>query len=404
MKTMLIALDSQKILEQMKKTGKYIVYSQDITFKEGVLEFLSKNIIDIVVTKDTLDGDITKEEYIKQIKTTAPTSKIILFCQKLDENYKGFLLANGVFNIIEEEEITFTKLFGMIEAKESQIIYNLEQTKNKQEKEERLVKIKSKQIISIYGTSGSGKSYITSFLGQILSKRLKLNTLLIDMDIQNPALDIYNNINGDINSLYYIMEDVDKDCFNSGSLKEMTKKEKENRNLSFLTNNLDMYECQNRISPCYYNVLYKEAIDNFDTVVLDMPSSPFLDVVSFSLTKSDKIFFVVNPNFISIRQAHKYLDLITNIWNINKAKIFIIINKITRNSLSKKQIESMLKGYKIVMEIDVDDSVEHIINGIQKIDIPKNQQFFEITSLFEEENEESLKKQRLYKKLIGARH
>lgn len=404
MKTMLIALDSQKILEQMKKTGKYMVYSQDITFKEGVLEFLSKNIIDVIVTKDTLEGDITKEIYIKQIKMISPTSKVILFCKKLDENYKGFLLANGVYNIIEEEEITFTKLFGMIEAKENQIIYNLEQAKNNLIKEEQTIKIKSKQIISVYGTSGAGKSYITSLLGQILSRRIKLNTILIDMDIQNPALDIYNNINGDINSLYYVMEDVDKDCFTTASLKEITKKEKDNRKLSFLTNNLDMYECQNRIAPCYYNALYKEALNNFDVVVLDMPASPFLDVVSYSLTKSDKVFFVINPNFISIRQAHKYLDLITNVWNIDKAKIFIIINKVTKNSLSIKQIESMLKGYKIILQVSKEGSIEHIINGIEKISIPKNQQFVELINVFEGENDEPFNKRGIYKKMIGAFH
>jgi MinD-like ATPase involved in chromosome partitioning or flagellar assembly len=361
MKTVLVALNSQKILEQIKKTGKYVVHSQDITFKEGVLEFLSKNIIDVIITKDDLEGDMTREIYIKQMKMISPTSKVILFTEKLDENYKGFLLANGIFNII-----------------------------------------KSKQIISIYGTSGSGKSYITSLIGQILSRKLKLNTILVDMDIQNPALDIYNNISGDINTLYYVMEDVDKDCFNSNSLKELIKKEKENRNLSFLTNNLDMYECQNRISPCYYNALYKEAVDNFDIVILDMPSSPFLDVTPFSLTKSDKIFFVVNPNFISVRQAHKYLDLLVNIWNIDKSKIFIILNKITRNSLSKKQVESMMKGYRIVMYVETSDNVEHIINGIQKITVPKDQQFSDLIQLFDPEVKMEEETIGVYKKIIGA--
>ena len=58
----------QLLLEQMKKTGKYLIYEQDILYMEGVLEYLSKNNVDILITKDTLSGDLTKQMYIKQIK------------------------------------------------------------------------------------------------------------------------------------------------------------------------------------------------------------------------------------------------------------------------------------------------------------------------------------------------
>ena len=381
MKTMLIAINNNKIIEQMKKTGKYIIYDQDIVYMEGVLEYLSKNSIDILITKDTLQGELTKEMYLKQVKIISPKTKVILFVQKLTEQYKGFLFANGIFNIVEDEEINFSKLFNIIESKENKVIYNYG-TDNKEIQKEKVVKVVSKQIISVFGTSGAGKSYVSSVLGQVLSKKMKYETLLVDMDIQNPALDIYNNIDGDINALYYVMEEVDNDCFNSNVLREVAKKERENKKLSFLTNNLDMYECQNRIAPCYYKALYKEAIENFDITLLDLPASPFLDVVPFSLAKSDKIFFVINPNFISIRQAHKYLDLIINVWNISKSKINIIVNKISRNSLSIKQIESILKDFNICLQIDKDENIEQIINGVKKIETDKIQGINNILKLF----------------------
>ena len=71
--------------------------------------------------------------------------------------------------------------------------------------------------------------------------------------------------------------------------------------------------------------MYAEAEKNYDEIIIDLPSAPFLDVVPFSLMQADKILFVVNPNFISIRQAVKYIDLMVNVWQIDKEKIYLII-------------------------------------------------------------------------------
>lgn len=369
MKKMLIALEDEKTFEQMKKSGKYMLHEQDITYKEGVIEFLSKNKIDIIITKDSLQGEMTREIYIKQLRLIAPKLKIILFAEILDDIYKSFLFAQEIFNIIEEE-ITFRRLFEMLESEKYEVLYkeNKNELKVNNLEIKKDIKIISKQIISVFGTSGSGKSYITSLLGQFISKILKINTLIVDMDIQNPAIDIYNNINGESNSLYYIMEDIDNNSFNTNTFRETINTVSGNKKLSFITNNLDIYECQNRLSSYYYKKLYKEAKEIFDVTIIDIPASPFLDIVPFSLMQSEKILFVINPNFISIRQAIKYLDLMVNVWNIDKKKIHIVINKILNTSLSEKQIQSMLRGYNFFINIENDIYVEQIINGGQVLD------------------------------------
>lgn len=55
MKKILIALDADGVINKINKTGKYKVYDKDITYQEGVLEYLSKNDVDVIVTKDSLD-------------------------------------------------------------------------------------------------------------------------------------------------------------------------------------------------------------------------------------------------------------------------------------------------------------------------------------------------------------
>ena len=236
---------------------------------------------------------------------------------------------------------------------------------------------------------GAGKSYISSILAQITSRKLKLNTLLVDMDIQNAAIDIYNNLNNSGNNLQYVMEEIDRGSFNAQMLNEIISKEKKrNGKLSFITNNMGIYECQNKLSEEYYAKLYSETESEYDVLVLDMPSAPFLDVVPYSLTKADKIFFVINPNFISIRQATKYLDLLTNIWKIQKEKIFIVVNRIKKDSLTIKQVMAILDGYNICLKVDDDPKLEGIINGIGELNyssIDKLNKVAEVLGLLQED-------------------
>lgn len=215
---------------------------------------------------------------------------------------------------------------------------------------------------------GAGKSYIASVLAQITSRKLKLNTLLVDMDVQNAAIDIYNNLNSSGNNLQYVIEEIDRGSFNSQILNELISKEKKrNGKLSFITNNMGIYECQNKLSEEYYSKLYSETENEYEVLILDMPSAPFLDVVPYSLTKADRIFFVINPNFISMRQATKYLDLLTNIWKIPKEKICIVVNRVKKESLSLKQISAILDGYDICLKVDEDVKLEGIINGMGEL-------------------------------------
>ena len=395
MKKVLVAMQNETLLGQLKKCGKYIVYNYDLDNKETVIEYLKRHEVDVLITKDVLDGNISKNDYIKEIRKQNQNIKIIICVNKLDEEYKGFLLANNVTNIIEGDEVTFSKITEMIESKTGIISF----------KEEKLISSKpikstvnviTKQKVAVFGTSGAGKSYIASVLAEITSKKFKLNTMLVDMDIQNAAIDIYNNLTNSTNSLQYLMEEIDRDSFNQEIFLELANKSNKNAKLSFITNNMGIYECQNKISETYYSKLYKEAENNYDLLILDLPATPFLDVVPFTLNKVDKVVFVLNPNFISIRQAIKYLDLITSIWKVRKDKIFIIVNKLKKDSLSVRQIEGLLKEYNVLLSIKDDEKVERIINGLDTISIDDFDNFQALSSMLgiEHENEKVTKRGR----------
>jgi len=362
-KKILIALDNSRIYDEIKEKDEYEVYEKDIVYKEGVLEYISQNDIDIVVTKDDLLGDMTKEIYIKQIRMLKPNIKIILFVKELEENYLNFLYNNNVLDIINERNnINTKKIINYINGIEGKSYF---QSKNSYDCENKdTLNIISKKKIAVFGTSGSGKSYVSTVLANMISKNLNMETLLIDFDVQNPAIDVYNNLNCNNNILMDIVKDVDNYTINNDTFDSNVHKKGK---ISYITNNSSIYDYQNNLCTKHYDKIYEIADKKYDVIISDTPSNIFLDITYNSIKKSDMVMFVINPNYISLRQAIKYLELLTNVWGIDRNNIYLVINKMTEWSLSISQIEALIPNYKVVMQIEYDNCLENVINGISNI-------------------------------------
>lgn len=364
-----IALNNEYIFEKIKERYKDKVYSFDISTKEDVIEYLSKQDDEIVlITKDNLEGNLNEKMYVKQIRLANPKVKLVYIVKELTDLYKQFLFANEVFNIIEGASISLEELVNNIEKDKSVIYKNMNKDGEEKVSEaavDYLVdrQVITKKIISIYGTSGAGKSYISSVIAREISKIFGFKISLLDMDLQNPSLDIYNNLDQNLDALGSIIEDVDNKYEISQAIDKYMIKDRYIPNLHYMTNNASIFDIQNKFSNKYYNQIYNCMKLKFDLCFIDLPASPFLDVVPYTITSSDIIFFVVNPNYVSIRQAVKYLDLITKLWNVSKDNIKIIINKKESNSLDNIQVKSLLGDYQIVMDFNYIDNMDSYING-----------------------------------------
>lgn len=365
----LVALNNSYIKSELEKKYLGNIYEYDILDMESVIEFLSKNNEPyIVITKDTLDGNLTDKMYIKHLKLANDKLRIIYIVKELTSEYKEFLFANEVLNILEGSTVTIESIIDLIEEDKSVVYKIIDKSSNEKINEAAIEyvvenQIVPKQLIAVYGTSGSGKSNCASILAKNISSKLNISVALLDMDIQNPAIDILNNVEGSNNTLSQIVEDVDKQKEINQIIEKYMIKDKNNKNLWYMTNNTSLFDCQNKLSNKYYNKIYNSIGLKYDYAIVDLPASPFLDVVPYTLLNATKIFFIINPNYISIRQASKYLDLINKLWDIPKEKINIIVNKTQKNSLDKYQIESILKEYKIVANINYNKDFESYING-----------------------------------------
>lgn len=364
-----LAVDNEYIKQKIDETYGLEVYSHDISYMEGVIEYLSKQRENeekiILITKDVLSGNLSKELYIKQIRLANDNVKVILLTEFLSDSYKEFLFANEVFNVLEGQKVDVLDIIESINNNDKVIYKSSVNQPSDNDMKENITEttVVAKQFVSVYGTSGSGKSYISGLLAKMISNKLKLKVSMLDMDLQNPSIDIYNNLNGASNILSQIIEDIDKKREINNILEDYMYRDNYNKNLWYMTNNTSVFECQNKLNTDYYKKIYSSNINKCDYVIVDLPSSPFIDVVRYTLSISTTIFFVINPNYISLRQGIKYLDLITKLWGVPKDSIYIIVNKKQKNSLDISQIVNFLDGYKIVSVVDFETNIEGYING-----------------------------------------
>lgn len=402
-----IALNNEFIYNKLNEKYDEKVYKFDISSKENVIEYLSRLEKDeeiILITKDNLEGNLNEKMYIKQLRLACNNIKIIYIVKKLDNEYKEFLFANEVFNIIEGTKITLEELIINIED-DKKVIYKTIENENLAKISEAAIdyncnNVITKKIIAIYGTSGSGKSYISSLIAKEISKKIGVNVSLLDMDVQNPSIDIYNNLDVNIDGLTSIVDDAQKNYDISQVIDKYMLKDKNNKNLWYMTNNASIFDVQNKFSNKYYNKIYNYMKSKFDICLVDLPASPFLDVVPYTITNADLIYFVVNPNYVSVRQAIKYLQLITNLWNVPKDNIKIILNKTNYNSLSSLQVSSLLGNYEIVMEFKNISNIDSYINGVNNSSDIKCDISNICTSLGIENNKRYKSKFEIFKKII----
>ena len=199
---LLVALDNAEIKNIIDQKYSNQVYPYDINCMEDVIEFLShKKTPYIVITKDSLPGNLDKRMYIKQIRAASIHSKIIYITEKLEDGDKEYLFANEVFNIIEGKHITIDMLVDCIENPQS-VVY-------KDKKEEKKIELRKSKVklIGVIGAEGVGKSIVSSFVAKKISN--ECNTILIDMNLKNPSIDIINNLDSHQNTLKQYVEDVD---------------------------------------------------------------------------------------------------------------------------------------------------------------------------------------------------
>ena len=348
----LVAMDNKDIKKKIDEKYKEKVYSHDITFKEDVLDYIKNNPKNyIIVTKLNLNGNIGYKDYIENLYQINKNNKIIVIVDKLKEEDKKFLFSNENFNIIEGNEIDINVIYSQIESKDK-IIYKTVYNNG--------LKNKEKRKIAVFGSSGAGKTFISYFLSKSIAKNTENNIILESFDVINPSLQILSNTTFFNYDIRKYIKDVNK---GKNHMQEYITKDNNYSNLSYIHNNVNNDIKYKELENINFSNLITNLSNVFDFVIIDLPTSTLYSKFKEILYLVDEIIFVINPDYISLKQSKKYLEYICNNMGINKDKIRIVINKTTKYSLDKRQIDSILKKNEKNINIKRFNQIEAYING-----------------------------------------
>ena len=347
----LVALDNNEIKEKLNIKYGNKVYNYDFSYKEDVIEYLKRYSDDyIILTRLDLPGNISYKEYILSLKKLSNKSKIVIILNKLNIDDRKFLYANEIFNIIEGNEIDIDVIYNQIQT-EDKVVYKTIYKKPNENN--------TRRSIAVLGTNGAGKSFVSYLIANSIAKYTKKDVALISMDSKNSCQEILGNINCiDYETSEYINE-ISK---NEENVEKYVNQSNYYKNLWYIISKNNYNQKNNN------NINIKKFIENLENkynyVVFDTSTYYLNTDVSQLIDWVDEIFFVINPNYISLKQAKFLLDFLSNSLNMKNNKIKIVVNKIGGFSLDIRQIKSILKLDNKIMNIKYLKMVEGYINGI----------------------------------------
>ncbi len=347
----LVALDNNEIKEKLNIKYGNKVYNYDFSYKEDVIEYLKRYSDDyIILTRLDLPGNISYKEYILSLKKLSNKSKIVIILNKLNIDDRKFLYANEIFNIIEGNEIDIDVIYNQIET-EDKVVYKTIYKKPNENN--------TRRSIAVLGTNGAGKSFVSYLIANSIAKYTKKDVALISMDSKNSCQEILGNINCiDYETSEYINE-ISK---NEENVEKYVNQSNYYKNLWYIISKNNYNQKNNN------NINIKKFIENLENkynyVVFDTSTCYLNTDVSQLIDWVDEIIFVINPNYISLKQAKFLLDFLSNSLNVKNNKIKIVVNKIGEFSLDIRQIKSILKLDNKILNIKYLKMVEGYINGI----------------------------------------
>lgn len=347
----LVALDNNEIKEKLNIKYGNKVYNYDFSYKEDVIEYLKRYSDDyIILTRLDLPGNISYKEYILSLKKLSNKSKIVIILNKLNIDDRKFLYANEIFNIIEGNEIDIDVIYNQIET-EDKVVYKTIYKKPNENN--------TRRSIAVLGTNGAGKSFVSYLIANSIAKYTKKDVALISMDSKNSCQEILGNINCiDYETSEYINE-ISK---NEENVEKYVNQSNYYKNLWYIISKNNYNQKNNN------NINIKKFFENLENkynyVVFDTSTCYLNTDVSQLIDWVDEIIFVINPNYISLKQAKFLLDFLSNSLNVKNNKIKIVVNKIGEFSLDIRQIKSILKLDNKIMNIKYLKMLEGYINGI----------------------------------------
>ena len=305
----IIAINNEKIFKELKTKKNIKIISNNIQYKEGILEILEKNKnINYIILDENIYGQIKIEELIEKIKIINNKINIIIILNKKDLIKQEYLIENKI-KYIYIEELSVEKIL--------EIIFD----KNK--------------IIGITGNEGNGKTIITLIISELIAKYKNKKILIVEDNINNNS----------ILTIYRL-----KNKYKNNYSKNKAIKIKNNLELLNIKNILNNYR-KNKFK--IINTINKIK-NKYDYIFIDMQN---MDSYKFYKEIIEENILILNANVLEFEKIKRFI-------NKDEIEFKTILNNYNENSISEEILKKVFcNKINIIGKIENNKNFNLIINN-----------------------------------------
>lgn len=348
----------EELISEIKKINKNtrIIFTSNKSYNEDNLFNILKNNIEKENNKNIKINKKIKPEIKEKI------SKKYNYKNKLNNNFlennNSEKINNNYFNnknIIQENN--FEENVEKNNFNNKGTVFNKKTLPlNKLFNFNQVIKQNRKEVISILGPNGIGKSVFSILFAKTMEGK---KSIIIDFDVLNESLHTLMGIKN-------YEEKIKRKIKNNDLIQNKNNLQK---NILHTNLKIDLLPALNIILDPNYKLSYKkiknvieELKNNYDLIIIDTSSETFLDYTREIINLSNKSIFISGANLLEVRKSERLLEIYQKDWNIEKGKISIVFNKCTKKSLDDTILKEIFNNYDILGKIQLSDYYDLVIN------------------------------------------
>ena len=348
----------EELISEIKKINKNtrIIFTSNKSYNEDNLFNILKNNIEKENNKNIKINKKIKPEIKEKI------SKKYNYKNKINNNFlennNSEKINNNYFNnknIIQENN--FEENVEKNNFNNKGTVFNKKTLPlNKLFNFNQVIKQNRKEVISILGPNGIGKSVFSILFAKTMEGK---KSIIIDFDVLNESLHTLMGIKN-------YEEKIKRKIKNNDLIQNKNNLQK---NILHTNLKIDLLPALNIILDPNYKLSYKkiknvieELKNNYDLIIIDTSSETFLDYTREIINLSNKSIFISGANLLEVRKSERLLEIYKKDWNIEKGKISIVFNKCTKKSLDDTILKEIFNNYDILGKIQLSDYYDLVIN------------------------------------------
>lgn len=348
---LLVVTDDHALASDIRERIKHL-FPQFIHINpQEVRREISRLQPDLVIIHES-DGEATGMQLIPYVQNEVEEVEIIYFTESKDSTRIRDASRAGAFDILFfPDEIT------AIEDVLTRAVKSLKSEATENEGNKGFTWGRG-QVIAFYsGKGGSGRSLLASTLAQTLQLDSSSSVLLVDLNLQYGGIETYLKVESSRNltDLTPVLNELNDNHIRSVTIVEPFSQ------VELLASPADV-DVSEMVMEEHVERVLRAARLYYDYILVDLPTE-ITTLTYTALEEADRIYYVLNPDTVSMRMLNRSLSLFSTIGVDPAGRLEILLNRVNKDSeIDEKEVKTRFT-YDIIGQFKDDQKkIEQAIN------------------------------------------